>query len=155
MSSPIIETIFRQVSHCFTAIYYRKVIMTMISCQLFGQIFRLMLVWILSLLYSTTGVKLCTFRWLISHDIAQKEMVLNSSIIHHLIIITCISYEIIFTKSLPKLINIAPFQTCVIHVTDSIRHCNADYSGLEWSNINIHICILVLIWQIYFHSWCR
>ena len=56
-----------------------------------------------------TGVKQCTFRWLISHDNAQKEMVLNSSIIHYLNIITCISLEIIFTISLPKLINIAPF----------------------------------------------
>ena len=48
---------------------------------------------------------MCIF--FISHDIAQKEMVINSSIIHHLIMITCISYEIIFTISLPKLINIA------------------------------------------------
>ena len=27
-------------------------------------------------------------------------------------------------------------QKCVIHAGDSIRHCNTDYSGLEWSNIN-------------------
>ena len=51
-------------------------------------------------------------------------MFLNSLIIHHLIMITCISYEIMFNISLPKLINIAPLQTCVICVTDSIRHCN-------------------------------
>ena len=44
-----------------------------------------------------TGVKQCKFQWLISYDIAQKEMVFNSLIIHH---------------------------------------CNTDYSGLEWSNIN-------------------
>ena len=45
------------------------------------------------------------------------------------------SYDIMFIISLPKLINIAPVQTCVIRVTDSIRHCNTDYSDLEWSNI--------------------
>ena len=56
---------------------------------------------------STTGVKQCTFHWLISSDIAQNKMGLNSLIIHHLIIITCIGHEIRFTISLPKLINIA------------------------------------------------
>ena len=81
-----------------------------------------------------TGVGQCTFRCLISH-ITQQEMVLNSLINHHMIMITCISYEIIFTISLSKLINIAPLQTCVTRVTDSIRHCNTDSSGLEWSNI--------------------
>ena len=81
-------------------------------------------------------VKQCTFQWLISNDISHKEMVFNGWVIHHLIMITCISYEIIFTISLPKLIDIAPRKTCVIHVTDSVRHCNTDYSGLEWSNIN-------------------
>ena len=44
--------------------------------------------------------------------------------------ITRIDYEIIFTTSLPKLINIAPLKICVIRVTDSIKHCNTDYSGL-------------------------
>ena len=82
-----------------------------------------------------TGMKQCTFHLLISNDIAQKEMVLDRLISHNLIMMTCISYEIIFTISLPKWIDIAPFQTCVIHVTDSIIHCNTDYSGLEWSNI--------------------
>ena len=85
--------------------------------------------------FNITGVKQCTFRWLISHDSAQKEMVLISLIIHHLIMITCISYAIIFTLALPILINIASLQTCVIRVTDSIRHCKTDYSGIEWSNI--------------------
>ena len=32
-----------------------------------------------------TGVKQCTFHWLIANDIAQKEMVFNGLIIHHLI----------------------------------------------------------------------
>ena len=32
------------------------------------------------------------------------------------------------------LLNFKP--TCVIRVTDSITHCNTDYSGLEWCNIN-------------------
>ena len=50
--------------------------------------------------------------------------------------IACIRYEIIFTISLPKLINIAPLYTCVIHVTDFITYCDADYLGLERSNIN-------------------
>ena len=54
------------------------------------------------------GVKQYIFLRLISHDITQKEMVLNSLIIHDLIIITFISYENIFTISLPKLINIVP-----------------------------------------------
>ena len=54
--------------------------------------------------FNTTGVKLCTFHWLISNGIAQKERVLNGLISHHSIMITCISYEIIFTISLPKLI---------------------------------------------------
>ena len=35
-------------------------------------------------------------------------MFLSSLIIHHLAMITYISYEIIITLSLPKLINIAP-----------------------------------------------
>ena len=40
---------------------------------------------------------------------AHKDMVFGSLAIHQLIMITCISYEIIFTTiSLPKLINIAP-----------------------------------------------
>ena len=55
-----------------------------------------------------TGVKQCTFQWFISNDIVHKEMVCNGLVIHHLIMITCISYEIIFTISLPKLTNIAP-----------------------------------------------
>ena len=55
----------------------------------------------------TTGAKQCTFHCLISNDIAQIEMALYSLITHHLIMITCISYEIMFIISLPKLINIA------------------------------------------------
>ena len=43
-----------------------------------------------------TGAKQCTFHRLISIDIAQKEMDFNSIIIHYLIMITCISYEIIY-----------------------------------------------------------
>ena len=78
----------------------------------------------------TIGVKQCTFRWLISLYIVHRDMVFASLFIHHLIVITCISCEIIFTISLPKLINIAALSTFVIYVTDSIRHCNTDYSGL-------------------------
>ena len=81
-------------------------------------------------------VKQSTFPWFISNDIAQKEIVLNSLLIQHLIMITRISYEIIFTIALPKLIYIARLLTCVIRVTDSIRHYNTDYSGLEWTNID-------------------
>ena len=54
-----------------------------------------------------TGVKQCTFHWLIYDDIAQKCF-LNYSIICYLTMITCISYKIIFTIVLPKLITITP-----------------------------------------------
>ena len=73
---------------------------------------------------------------LISNDIPRIETVFNSLITHHLIKITRISYETMFTISLQKLINIAPLKTCVICVTASIRHCDTDYSGLKWCNIN-------------------
>ena len=86
-----------------------------------------------------TGVKQCIFQWLISNDIAQNETVFNGLIIHHLIMIICISYEITFTIYLPKFINIAPLQSCTIWVFESIRHCNTDDSGLEWS-ILINLC---------------
>ena len=39
-----------------------------------------------------TGVKQCTFQWLISNDIAHREMVFNCLVIHHLIMMACISY---------------------------------------------------------------
>ena len=42
-------------------------------------------------------VKQCAFQWLILNGIAHKEMVFNGWVIHHLIMISCISYEIIFT----------------------------------------------------------
>ena len=58
--------------------------------------------------FHITRVKQCTFHWLISNDIAQKDMVSNGLIIHHLIMITCIGYGIIYTISLPKFSNIAP-----------------------------------------------
>ena len=64
------------------------------------------------------------------------KIVFNGLVIHHLIKITCISYEIIFATSLPKFVDIAPFLTCVIRVTDSIRHYNTYYSDLEWSKFN-------------------
>ena len=54
-----------------------------------------------------SGVKQYTFRQLISSDIAKIEMVFNL-IIHHSIMITCISYEITFTLSLPNWIDIPP-----------------------------------------------
>ena len=59
-------------------------------------------------LWTIIGVKQWTFQWLISIYIAYKDMGFNGLVIHHLIMITRISYEIIFTISLPKLINIAP-----------------------------------------------
>ena len=69
--------------------------------------------------YEYTGVKQCTFQWMISNDIAHKEMFFNGFqrfssmvfsglVIHHLIMITFISYEIILTISLPELVYIAP-----------------------------------------------
>ena len=57
-------------------------------------------------LFQFTGVKQCIFHWFISYGIAQTEIVLNSSLSHHFILIPYISYEIIFTVSLPKVINI-------------------------------------------------
>ena len=39
--------------------------------------------------YRCAGVKQCTFWWLISNDIAQKEMVFHSLINDHFTIITC------------------------------------------------------------------
>ena len=45
---------------------------------------------------------------LIFNDIAQKEMFLNNLVIHHFIMLTIVSYEITFTLSVPKSINIAP-----------------------------------------------
>ena len=44
----------------------------------------------------------------ISYDIAQKEMVLNSPVIHHLIMITCISYGNTLAILVPKCINTTP-----------------------------------------------
>ena len=54
------------------------------------------------------GEAMCISLRLISNDIVYEECVFNGLVIHHLITITCISYEIIFTIYLPKLINIAP-----------------------------------------------
>ena len=56
----------------------------------------------------TTGVKQCTFYWLISSELVQKQRVFNNMIIHHLIMITCISYGNIFAILVPKCIDIAP-----------------------------------------------
>ena len=44
-----------------------------------------------------TRVKQCTFHLLISNGIAQNDMVLNILVIHHLVMITCISYETMIT----------------------------------------------------------
>ena len=63
-----------------------------------------------------TGVKKCTFKWLISNGIAQKGMVFNSLIIW-----------------------------------------SFDYDCMHqlWNDVYYISTILVLVWQIYFHSWCR
>ena len=54
------------------------------------------------------GVKPCTFHWLISSELVQKQRVFNSLIIHHLIMITCISDGNMFAILLPKCTNFAP-----------------------------------------------
>ena len=54
-----------------------------------------------------TGVKHCKFHWFVSYVIVQKLRVLSSLRIHHLIMITCISYGNIFAALVPKCINIA------------------------------------------------
>ena len=84
----------------------------------------------------TTGVKQCTFHWLISSELVQKERVFNILIIHHLIIVTCISYGNIFGIFVPKCINIAPLETWEICVTVSGGICYTDYTDLKWGNIN-------------------
>ena len=55
--------------------------------------------------------------------------------------ITCISYENIFTASAPNCINIAPLQTRVICVTVADGIYNTDYTGLNWSNIKLFLKI--------------
>ena len=87
-----------------------------------------------------TVVKRCTFHWLISNDtcIAQKEMVLDSLIIHHLIMITCISCEIISSISLSKfwliVLHLKPVLSYRFHQT---LYLNTDCTGLKWGNTNI------------------
>ena len=54
-----------------------------------------------------TRVKQCTFHWFISSELVQKQRVFNSLTIQHLIMVNCISYENIFTISVPKCINIS------------------------------------------------
>ena len=55
---------------------------------------------------SATGVKQFAFHWSISSAPVQKQRVFNSLIIHHLIMITCISYGNISAIFVPKCINI-------------------------------------------------
>ena len=78
----------------------------------------------------TTGVKHCTFHWLISSELVQKQRVFSSTMF------TCISYGNIFARLLWKSINVAPLKTWIICVTMSDGICNMDYTGLKWSNIN-------------------
>ena len=61
----------------------------------------------------------------------QKQRVFISLIIHHLIMITCISYGNIFAIIVPKCIDIAPLETWVICVAVSDGNCNTDYTGLK------------------------
>ena len=63
------------------------------------------------------------FHWLFSNDVAQKEIILNGLISHHLIMITCISYEIILTISLAKstiLIHFKPVQSVLQIPPDTV-----------------------------------
>ena len=85
---------------------------------------------------NSTGVKQCTFHWLISSELIKKQRVFNSLIIYQLFMITCIRYENIFAISVPKCIKIAPLWTRVICITDSDGIYNTDYTCLKWSNIN-------------------
>ena len=54
------------------------------------------------------GVKQCTFHRLVSSELVKKWIVFNSFIIHHIIMITCISYGNIFAILVPKYIDISP-----------------------------------------------
>ena len=47
--------------------------------------------------HKPTGVKRCSFQWLISIEFAQKHMIFNSLIFHYLSMIICISYENIYS----------------------------------------------------------
>ena len=86
---------------------------------------------------------MCTQGWSNVHFSDWFPMILctknvfHGLTIHHPTTTTCISHKIIPTIPPPKLTNTAPLQTCVIRVTDSMRHRNTDYSGLERSNTNI------------------
>ena len=52
--------------------------------------------------------------WLISSDLVQKQMFFSSLMTHNLVMI--ITYENIFTRSLPNYINLAPLEICVSHL---------------------------------------
>ena len=60
--------------------------------------------------FISTGLKQCTFHWSISSvtEVLQKQRVFKSLIIHHMIMITCISYGNIFAMLVQTCINIAP-----------------------------------------------
>ena len=83
-----------------------------------------------------TGVKQCTFHWLISSELIQEHRVFISLIIYHLIMMTCISYGNIFAKLLPKYINVAPLWTWIFCFRLSDGIYNTDYTCLKWSNSN-------------------
>ena len=91
-----------------------------------------------------TGVKQCTFYWLISNDIAQKEMVLNSLLIHHLIMITCNSDEIIFTIPYPDGVAIECLWSVdgvyYFHSPECTLRCHSDL--MEWHRSASQICKL-------------
>ena len=65
-------------------------------CYIILQQKRYILLWdVMNTILSNqcTGVKHCTFYWLISSELVQKQRVFNCLIIQHLILITCIRYE--------------------------------------------------------------
>ena len=61
--------------------------------------------------------------------------------------ITCISFENIFTISLPQFIGIIPIQTSSIHITVFIVHCNTGYTvqhdavSMYFGNDNVNIIL--------------
>ena len=90
--------------------------------------------------FGITGVKQCTFHWLISSvncelHVIWKQIVFHSLIIYHFIMFTCISHGNIFAISVTKCSTL----TREICVTMSGGNCNTDSTGVKWNNINIFL----------------
>ena len=77
--------------------------------------------------------------WLVSTELAQKQIVSNNLMIHQYLIIICSSYENMCT--IPKYIIIVPLYTCVIW---ALGHIEAETRWLTFSRQHF---------QMYFLEW--